>query len=129
MTETYDEFPGIEVHTPEEMISPGPSGHRFVHIDDFESHDQPGVELHLYTFESEDRRDELIELSNELKQEYIATTCIIWPDEIREEVEQADTFRMRALEWAYALMPYMEVEADDLSATADVAEEYIGRNG
>lgn len=142
MAEECD-VPGVEINTREGDLTPGPNGHRYVHIDTFESaessgrsstadkqselesHDEPGVELHLYAFQSDDKREELLDVMQDLRQDYILATGIIWPDEIREGVEEADTFRMRALEWAYAVSGHMAIEPEELPRIADQAEEYI----
>jgi hypothetical protein len=144
MAEEYGDFPGVEISTDEGDLEPGPSGHRYVHIDDFaesearsnstdkrsesdfESHDDSSIELHLYAFQSEGRREDLLELADRLKNDYVFATCIIWPDDVRDEIEQADTFRMRALEWAYVTMQY--TDSDNLSEVADQAEQYLSRN-
>lgn len=125
MSDEYGDFPGIEINMSEGDLTPGPSEHRYVHIDEFESHDEPGVELHLYAFQSDDKREELLDVMQDLREDFILATGIIWPDEIREEVEQADTFRLRALEWAYAVSGHMEIEPDELPRIADQAEDYI----
>jgi hypothetical protein len=146
MGEEYGEFPSVQVNLSEEDLTPGPKDHRYVHIDDFaeskarsnstdeqgesdfESHDERGVELHLYAFEEDRRRDDIIDTMQDLRQDFILATGIIWPDVLRDEVEQADTFRMRALEWAYAVSGHMDIEPDELPRIADQAEEYIEPN-
>lgn len=125
MGEGYSDFPGIEISTSEDDVSIGPKAHRYEHIDDFDWEVDNSTELHLYAFDSEDRRDELIEMGQKLREDFVFATMIIWPDELRENVEDADTFRMRALEWAYAVWPHLDVEVDEMPRIADQAENYI----
>jgi len=100
--------------------------YEYIYIDDFdkESVDTSNT-IVVYSFKSESRRDELMEIYRDCEQEYIFVTLIEWPDEIRDEVESAGTERLRALEWAYAVLPYCDSGVESLPVLADQAESYL----
>ena len=124
-----EDIPSVEITMDEEHLNPGPSEYTYVHLSDFDPDmDRSfGEQVHCYVFESDDMMDELMETIRSERDGFRFSQGVVFPDEAREEVSDADTERMRALEWAVAVLPYMdEYTSEDISTVADSAERYFG---
>lgn len=78
-----------------------PPENTYVHLDDYDD-TEPAPRLQLYTFEHEERHDELSETINALKSEYIFATGIIFPDWIESEIDEYETELLNGLSWVIA---------------------------
>lgn len=103
--------------------------HTFVHIDDFDEdeHIEPGLKPHIYAFESEDRRVDLIDIGHDLKSRFILPMLVVWPNDYHGKIEDANTGRLRALEWAMSTSSYPIDNPEILSDMADDGTQHTRR--
>jgi hypothetical protein len=102
----YDDFPGVVVNTDDDALTPTAPEHIFAHLDEYEevSISPPDAKtLHIYAFEREGRRDELLRVQEELEQDYIFSTILVWPDWVEDRADGFSTEMFKALEWVIAL--------------------------
>lgn len=116
-----------ELHVTDDDLQPGPSEIVFCHVDDFDlDMIEHSIEIHIYAFASESKADVLESVADACRNEYVYPITVVWPDSARSMVESADTHRLRELEWALMVCPFIEeCTADDLASVADMATEWI----
>lgn len=78
-----------------------PPENTYVHLDNCDDVDQDS-RLQIYTFEHEEREDELLDTLNALRSEYIFATGIIFPDWIESEIDEYETELLNGLSWVIA---------------------------
>lgn len=78
----------------------------FLHLDDCKSRSNDelnNIRPHIYTFENEEREDELLEFANSLVDDFIFTTTVVWPNWMNGEVKNLDTEVLKSFEWMIAM--------------------------
>ncbi len=108
-----EDMPSIEINMDAEHLTPGPGEHVYVHLDEIEEYEHDfGNTPHVYIFDR-GRREEATEAIQDLRNDYILATGVVFPEWVRDEMPLA-TEVLNGLEWHIAL--YGRPEPDDLDA-------------
>lgn len=103
----YDEIPGPKVLSDSDIDTR--SHHEWYHIDEFDRDEiDETAAIHIYTFESEHRADEVAFVCSQCRRDFIYATSVVFPDDVRELVADASNEYRQALKDALDLCPTLD---------------------
>lgn len=103
----YDEIPGPKVLSDSDIAIK--SRHEWYHIDEFDRDEiDETAAIHIYTFESEHRADEVASVCSQCRRDFIYTTSVVFPDDVCELVADASDTYCKALKDAVDLCPTLD---------------------